>query len=486
MGVPRTIVFACVTIAALLTAMPAAAAVQDLAVLDSGRLSVLRVDEQTGAQAVVSNGGLLVAPTAIAALASGDVVVTDRGVDGGPGSIIHIETSTGQQSVLASAGLLKDPTGVALAPDGALLVADEAAANSGALIRVDVATGGQSTVASGGLLVDPAAVAVGPDGAAYLVDPKAFDKAGGIIRVDLATGAQMQLTSGGNFRRPRAGLFVGDRLLVADKHTPQPKGVLIAVGSDGAQSLFTAGNLLDDPSGLLALGGDVLVADASAYGGNGGITRVSQTTAAQSRLASDGLFMDPVSLALATFDDAAPALPAPVLGKTVNVEPVGGIVRVARLRGGRRGPFKRIRGAMQIRVGSAIDVSRGRVRLTSATLTGVQFADFHGGGFVVRQRRADGGLTELRLLGKPHCGAGAGASARRPRSRLWGDGKGRFRTRGRRSAATVRGTRWLVEERCRGTFTRVARGVVAVRDVRRKKAIVLRQGDDYLARRPAH
>jgi hypothetical protein len=48
--------------------------------------------------------------------------------------------------------------------------------------------------------------------------------------------------------------------------------------------------------------------------------------------------------------------------------------------------------------------------------------------------------------------------------RLWGDGYGRFRTAGRYSAATVRGTRWLVEDRCDGTVTRVKRGQVAVED----------------------
>ena len=41
--------------------------------------------------------------------------------------------------------------------------------------------------------------------------------------------------------------------------------------------------------------------------------------------------------------------------------------------------------------------------------------------------------------------ARAGGAAKKPKSRkLWGDGKGKFRTKGRYAAATVRGTRWLV------------------------------------------
>ncbi|MDP8944090.1 MAG: hypothetical protein M3N16_08245, partial [Actinomycetota bacterium] len=50
--------------------------------------------------------------------------------------------------------------------------------------------------------------------------------------------------------------------------------------------------------------------------------------------------------------------------------------------------------------------------------------------------------------------------------RLWGrDRKGRFRTKGRSSHATVRGTVWLVEDRCDGTHVRVRRGAVEVRPV---------------------
>ena len=49
--------------------------------------------------------------------------------------------------------------------------------------------------------------------------------------------------------------------------------------------------------------------------------------------------------------------------------------------------------------------------------------------------------------------------------RLWGDGRGRFRTRGRYGAATVRGTKWLTLDRCDGTKVRVVRGKVAVRDL---------------------
>jgi ferric-dicitrate binding protein FerR (iron transport regulator) len=66
---------------------------------------------------------------------------------------------------------------------------------------------------------------------------------------------------------------------------------------------------------------------------------------------------------------------------------------------------------------------------------------------------------------------------------LWGDGKGKFRTKGSYSAATIRGTKWLVQDTCTTTLTRVAQGAVTVRDDVRKKNVVVRAGKSYTARR---
>ena len=73
---------------------------------------------------------------------------------------------------------------------------------------------------------------------------------------------------------------------------------------------------------------------------------------------------------------------------------------------------------------------------------------------------------------------------RRPVGRtLWGkDSKGKYRTHGRNSVATVRGTQWMTRETCAGTLTRVTEGAVAVRDVARKKTVLVRKGGSYLAR----
>ena len=78
---------------------------------------------------------------------------------------------------------------------------------------------------------------------------------------------------------------------------------------------------------------------------------------------------------------------------------------------------------------------------------------------------------------------GASAAAKKvTKRRLWGDGKGKFRTKGKHSAATVVGTKWLVEDRCDSTLTRVVRGKVSVRDFVKKKTVSVKAGGRYTAR----
>jgi hypothetical protein len=60
--------------------------------------------------------------------------------------------------------------------------------------------------------------------------------------------------------------------------------------------------------------------------------------------------------------------------------------------------------------------------------------------------------------------------------------RGRYRTRGRYSAATVRGTTWTVTDRCDGTLTSVTTGSVTVRDFRKKRNVIVRAHRSYLAR----
>jgi hypothetical protein len=194
-------------------------------------------------------------------------------------------------------------------------------------------------------------------------------------------------------------------------------------------------------------------------------------------------------------------LPAPVLGKTVNVALVSGKVFVsvpagsafARLAvpGIKGRKFVPLTAARQIPVGSLVDTRKGTVSLASAsTKAGETFTGtFSAGVFAALQSRS--GLTDLRLKGSSFspCATASGTKAsaalsRRTIRRLRANASGRFRTRGRYSAATVRGTIWETVDRCDGTLTKVNRGVVVVRDLRKRRNITLRAGKSYLARAP--
>jgi hypothetical protein len=179
-----------------------------------------------------------------------------------------------------------------------------------------------------------------------------------------------------------------------------------------------------------------------------------------------------------TADDRAPRA-----GRSVGVIPVRGTVRI-RLPGGR---FRVLREGDLLPNGTTIDTLRGRVTIIAAANNQGREskADFFDGIFRLNQSRGRRPLTTLTLTERLSCPQGRKATAaqrRKKKRRLWGDGSGRFRTKGKHSAATVVGTRWLVEDRCRSTLTRVVRGRVKVRDFAKKKTITVRRGKRYIAR----
>jgi hypothetical protein len=188
----------------------------------------------------------------------------------------------------------------------------------------------------------------------------------------------------------------------------------------------------------------------------------------------------------------------PVPGKTVAVGLESGTVFITSASGKRT----RLTGGATIAVGSRIDTRKGRVEMTSAAIgtgTRTQTAQFYQGTFKVRQsvpkaNRAAALTTDLTLAGetpRSQCASARGASAaavskkKGPHAvlgKLWGNGKGKFRTNGKYSSATVRGTIWLTTDRCDGTLTTVKRGTVSVRDLRRHKTVTVKAGHSYLAR----
>jgi hypothetical protein len=172
--------------------------------------------------------------------------------------------------------------------------------------------------------------------------------------------------------------------------------------------------------------------------------------------------------------------PQPVFERSVVVKPVSGVVRV-RLKGSSK--FVDLSSLDDVPLGATIDTRKGRIELRSVPKAGaaVETVQLYDGMFRVDQKR---GITSF-TLNEPlaPCGHRARAGAAKPKSRrLWGNGKGKFRTTGKYAAATVRGTTWLVRDSCAGTLTKVTSGAVSVKPKAKKRVIIVRAGKQYLAR----
>lgn len=190
--------------------------------------------------------------------------------------------------------------------------------------------------------------------------------------------------------------------------------------------------------------------------------------------------------------------PTPVAGESMVVDPVSGKVLV-KLPGS--SDYQSITEITGIPVGATVDATSGVAAITSAADQSghTQTANFWDGAFTIQQKLSKNLVTDIvlaggRLLRCPvaarrrivftgqNRGAEAFTSRKRRKRRLWGDGKGNFRTRGNDSAATVRGTKWLTSDGCNGTRTTVREGKVKVRDFAKNKTITVSTGQAYLAR----
>jgi hypothetical protein len=157
-----------------------------------------------------------------------------------------------------------------------------------------------------------------------------------------------------------------------------------------------------------------------------------------------------------------------------------------RVPGGRLVPLEEA--PLVLPVGTFVDATRGRVELAFETPRGgEQAGEFYDGTFrIARQDRRTGLVTLALESDDLVCPKGKGARAaqrkgKRRTNRLWGDAKGRWRTKGRYGAATVRGTRWLTADTCTTTTIRVAQGVVDAEDLVRDRTTRLRKGGEYVA-----
>lgn len=193
---------------------------------------------------------------------------------------------------------------------------------------------------------------------------------------------------------------------------------------------------------------------------------------------------------LSVFDAINTSNPTPQAGDAIVVDPSSSIE--IKLPGS--STFVSLGSTASIPTGSVIRTGREEIALTSIDDAGrPQTGYFWGGTFRIDQK-PDGFVvltlvSDFRACAKRAKTRGASASSTKARKgnkntragSLWGRDKGgKFRTKGRSSVATVRGTRWYTEDRCGGTYTKVTEGAVSVKP-KRGKVKVVKAGKSFFA-----
>jgi hypothetical protein len=194
----------------------------------------------------------------------------------------------------------------------------------------------------------------------------------------------------------------------------------------------------------------------------------------------------------------APAPAPPTLGQSFTGQPAGLVLIQV------NGKFVPITQLTKIPNGAVINALKGTLTInTAASVSGprakskakTQSGSFGGAIFKVTQSKGGKtkGLTNLSLIeglkGGPSYAsckakgkkASIAAVSKRTLQLLHGKAHGKFRTTGKYSAATIRGTVWTVADRCDGTLTHAIKDVVTVTDFVRHKTIQLHPGHSYLA-----
>jgi hypothetical protein len=282
--------------------------------------------------------------------------------------------------------------------------------------------------------------------------------------------------------------------------------MLVEYSTDGGTTWNPAGNLNPAPTGTTApdqsVSNNGLEQSPTWQSYSFDLTPAAGQSAVQLRFtfdAGDNQFQGFRGWAL---DDIAVDAPmkAPVEGETVNAFAESGSVFVKLPAGAQKaagtpvGFFPLSSLGRQIPIGSTLDTTHGTVLMLAAKdkTGGTQDGHFSKGVFKVAQPR-NSPLTTVSLTRTglnscsrlPRGGSPKRARSARARSRsLFSRVHGRFRTRGRNSSATVRGTEYLVKDTCAGTLTHVMRGVVKVRDFALTKNVTVRAGHKYFARAP--
>lgn len=471
--------------------------------------------------AVQPDGGYLIADTdnnRVRRVAPDGIITTVAGGggalgDGGP----------------ATAAQLAKPSGLALTPDGGYLIAE----TSGNRVRKVSFDGTITTVAGTGTagatgdggpataaqLNSPGHLAVTPDGGFVFADELNHElrrvAADGTISTVAGTGSAGFGGDGGaaigaQLNAPLgAAVTLGGDYLIADTNNQRirlvdadPPPPVLASSSPVSPAANGTPRILGSapPGTTVALFPNDTCTAPSAAGGSAAelaapgivVTVPAGRTTTFHALATDSAGnSSPCSTTSVTYvNSSSPALPPPVRGRLVNAVPEKGKVLV-KVPGKGFVPLASL--GRQLPVGATLDTRKGTVALTSAKDAhgATQIGHFSKGVFKFTQTKKNpltvismtgGGLNACSKL--PPGGSPKAVAATKRRRTLFSNVKGRFRTRGRNSAATVRGTSWSMTDTCGGTTTAVKTGSVEVRDFRLRKTKLVRAGHSYLARAP--
>jgi hypothetical protein len=227
---------------------------------------------------------------AVVAVPLGTLYVADADAfpPGVPGGVMRVARSTGVRTTVsennapAGAPTFLGPDGIAVEADGDILVSG---AFTGAdLVRIDPGTGVRTTLSNGGFFGNTWGIAVEATGDILVVNNAAGGNIG-VIRVDPASGAQTALSTN--------------------------------VAPAGGPSFV-------EPIGIdLADNGDIYVADATAFGGSGGVIKVDPVTGTRTLVSRNGFpaggtnFVDPTGIAVESSGDLLVADQSAVAGGAI-------------------------------------------------------------------------------------------------------------------------------------------------------------------------
>jgi len=213
-----------------------------------------------------------------------------------PAGVVEVNPTTGAQSVLSSGGLFSEPLDLREAPNDTLYVADYNAHTSGAVIAVDPSTGAQSLVASGGHIDGPFAIQY-MKGHLFVADSgTVLNTTPNVVEIDPSTGKQTLITQGGNLPLVPSSLELqpgpGNTIYVGEYSATSTGAILRVDLHTGAQTLIATGGYLNGPVDMaLNSSGNLIVGDTAGGGapGLGNVVSINPQTGSQTLISAGGL-----------------------------------------------------------------------------------------------------------------------------------------------------------------------------------------------------